>query len=360
MINNISLVDNEFQFLKSVLTKLDTLIANKKITVSSINPPDCFCSSELALTNRSDSIILNFDKIFTDCLEKDITENQTEILLYSLIKGFNIHELSHVLFTKYNTNRLNALHIDVLNWLEDCRIENNIIKKYPIVDKYLKSCLDRYILKDIIDNIKTYETDTETNINFCQNIQQIINLIIRIFGTDQFKDDEYKPIKDILTNQFLIYYNQKTLTEFLKLIHEYINTKDDECKKQILIAKNILNLLSINDNEDKKINPKVNPKGNSKTTIDETKEELGKYINKINDKNKTKIINDKSLINEIKTIKENMLINDDIKNNIKIISHELKRIKTQSDKTDVLRQQKKGRIIINDVIKKFSDLLTDK
>lgn len=85
-----------------------------------------------------------------------------------LVKGLNYHELAHILFTDYNSNRVKEFlttkydktgnnirigdFLENINLLEDCRIEDLFYMLYPRARFYFNFCASNIILKDL-DNL---------------------------------------------------------------------------------------------------------------------------------------------------------------------------------------------------------------
>jgi len=107
---------------------------------------DCILSMKLLRVKNYDSACTDGRVIFLPIeYYKEQASNMKDYLL--MIKGLNYHELAHVLFTTYTKRQVKKFcddfdiayyhFFDVLNMLEDMRIENYIVKVYPKCKPYL-------------------------------------------------------------------------------------------------------------------------------------------------------------------------------------------------------------------------------
>lgn len=107
---------------------------------------DCILSMKLLRVKNYDGACTDGRVIFLPIeYYKKQANNMRDYLL--MIKGLNYHELAHVLFTTYTRKQIKKFcadngirynyFFDVLNMLEDMRIENYIVKVYPKCKPYL-------------------------------------------------------------------------------------------------------------------------------------------------------------------------------------------------------------------------------
>lgn len=166
------------------------------------------------------NIFLNFEKIKDFANQKTNKRDET-IKFIGLAKGFNYHELAHQIFTRHNSvhhlpeNRRGML--EILNCLEDGRIETLFSNRYPKAQNYFINCF----LKAI------YQKRKELNPLMyipTQSRQIILPSKLRAY----------------FEKAFINAFDETTKKQVDKLIVEYLTS--DDSKKQIRIAQKIYDL----------------------------------------------------------------------------------------------------------------------
>lgn len=101
--------------------------------------------SDIAFTNTgTKEIFLNFPKI--NEIETDTTK------FIGLCKGFNYHELAHILYTRRSAKmKWSGNLLQISNALEDGKIERLFSEEYPKAKKYFENCVLRVLWNERAD-----------------------------------------------------------------------------------------------------------------------------------------------------------------------------------------------------------------
>ena len=146
---------------------------------------------------------------------KKMARDMKEFLM--MIKGLNYHELGHVLFTTFTSRQIKKFctnnnidlseFFDILNMLEDMRIENYFVRVYPRSKAYLiyKDVMSiRRILKNVREHLFKYE--------WMSNIW--IAVIGKVYLPKHFRMKLFQK-----TNTF----DKETTAKIIDIIKRYIN-----------------------------------------------------------------------------------------------------------------------------------------
>jgi len=180
------------------LFKLDNTIQ----TAKSIQVQDGSVGHYIACTDMK-RIILNFEQM------RNLSGNSYfDFLIY--VKGFNYHEMSHVMFTRYGAYSAPREARESLNVLEDQRIECVFSKKYPKSKSYFRLLSLGYVLKDGMEP----------------------NHYILLYGRRFIigKQDIMEDLRDLCVEK----YGENIIKQAEAIIDEYIETTDVD--KQIALG----------------------------------------------------------------------------------------------------------------------------
>ena len=165
------------------------------------------------------NIFLNFEEI--DELAKQKTNQRDETINFiGLAKGFNYHELAHQIFTKHNKKDLPPSYrgmLEILNCLEDGRIETLFSNRYPKTKNYFVNCFLKAIYKKRNELSPLMYIPTQSR-------QLLLPKKLIAYFEKAFLDEFGKKIKE----------------EVNELIKAYLQSKNS--KKQIEIAKRIFEI----------------------------------------------------------------------------------------------------------------------
>lgn len=353
----------EILILKS-LEKLDRTIVERKINLNIADKRD-----GIAFTDNKENIFINTALIRRTLNRVNSFDKKIEFI--GVLKGLNLHEISHMLYTDYKTEdydniktQLNLISYydrqqlkDTINILEDGRIENNLILEYPISKKYFKFAF----IKFFRENFKE-KTDLKDLISIAQ-----VNL--RLLSTNYTTDTEILKMREICLKSFDN--NFKCSNKIKDLVKLYISKELHKNKKQRLeIATEIYTeLFKLQEDKDQQQKKKRDGTQTDKEKKEEeeedqqqkeTEENLNKLLSSIRLNLEKDLKKDTDLKKQLVEI-EKQLNNTDGKlidfNKLKPVVMQFKReilkLKNKSSKTRINRE-KKGYFNTKDFIKNFS------
>lgn len=282
---NRNVKSDNFDAEKDFLFKIDNTLQSKKMV--SIQEDKGY-GSHIACTDLS-KIFLNFEQI------KSLSKGDYENFL-RFVKGFNYHELSHILYTKYGRVNDYKIHRS-LNLLEDQRIENMFSKKYLKSVDYFRLLSVGYVLKD------GFKPDD----------------YLLLYGRRFIIGDVeiMKKLKAICIGKYM----KLTVEAAEKIIDEYLVTTDKD--HQIFLAKKFYDLFpNVNNKQaptDGKGNGRKSNSKDDKELSEKVKDDIEKGLSNDNESVVgEKSDSDKELINKLidKSVKN---MKTDIENQMKIM-----------------------------------------
>ena len=308
-------MQNEFLAERLFFQKFDRIISRKwNISVD-------IAFTDFAFANLKDnSIHINFGKV------ANLTDSYEKFLISA--KGFNLHELAHILWTARPKNFDYYWDFEkekqLYNILEDSRIENLFIIDYPASKEYFE-----YNVANFIANMK----------NSPESVSELKSLTIaylltypRKFFSPEFAISAKSRIQELFKSVSSEYHY--AIQDVENLCDEYILTHNFSEQKPIILKlciilkklmeeqnliKNQTDSLGIRDNSDGK--PANDTKSNkyAEQKTDTIKKQTEEYSKKIQSNEKSQDV--RTAIEEIKIkIKEKIAenINQDIKNIVEI------------------------------------------
>lgn len=260
-IENISLGDINKHNVSLTLQKTNRLLSgNEKITVTELSGASAMIAVTVPMHN---SIWINYDRIKNINGVKDVFD------FFTVTKGLNYHELAHLLFTDFDDTNIKILInnrypiqrlCQIINMLEDCRIENLFYALYPRVKNYFSYCAANLIIRETIKkSIK---------------LNALVEGYILTYGR-KFLNNYSKDIKLIRTKIVKEKFSNTDLYEIEQIIDAYIFEED--LRKRFNLAVELMKIL------DKNIKTKINSQlsSNTQTLSKEKKKRTRRDIEKV-------------------------------------------------------------------------------
>jgi hypothetical protein len=199
--------------------KVDRIITgNTKIKVNAKNT-----YSGLACTNlRTKEINLELKQMFDEV-------NQDKLRFIAISKGLNYHELAHIMHTRMNrkqTGSLSQREFEIMNTLEDGRIETIFSQKYSRTQKYFLNCFHQLIHKNAKEN-------GHSPLTFLQSHSRHL-----------FLDKKSLGIYEAMFNET---FGDETTTTIKKLIDDYLKSRS-VAEQTSIVKKIYAKLLEKNSN----------------------------------------------------------------------------------------------------------------
>lgn len=339
-------IDGSFEREANFFQKVDRILSGEiKIKVNAR------ISEELAWANiKEKSINLSLKRIFNEV-------NKDKLRFITISKGLNYHELSHLLntklFEKKLTQDLLREEFEIINSLEDGRIETIFSNKYPRTKKYFINCFHQIIhnyskhspaqnplvflssqsRRLFLDKKSLYTYEAIFNKTYGDEITTKIKFLIDEYLTSKNPNYQLEIAKKIfeiirkktpqmgipqLSNQSSIKgeTNQEYDEEDQQNIEEIINqTKNNPPTTKIDdLTKNIIDKINEQNKIQEKILEQEKKSRNNSKKAGEKRKEITKNNNDLGnlkklleqEKNKTKELQDQKKIDELnKKIKEN-------------------------------------------------------
>jgi uncharacterized protein YegL len=224
-------IDEDFDRETSFFQKVDRIISGNtqikvinqrcgNIAYTNMKTKEIFLSfkqiKSLITKNEEEGEGEQSNNLFSDDCFSDLALNKTRFI--ALCKGFNYHELSHQLNTRYTLEELQSLNNherNTLAMIDDGRIESLFSTEYPRTSKYFTNCFT-----NLINTTKNENPIPETWL-LAESRKLFLPRKIILFYQRLFEEK----------------YNPETTRKIKELIQEFLTIQDT--KRQINIAQEI-------------------------------------------------------------------------------------------------------------------------